>query len=85
MIRPGGFVVLSTEPRIQARVAEAAVGAGLDYVVVDHAGQLATVITYGYTWTTARWEEEEFDDLSWQWHHDATMCGELSPTLDTTI
>ena len=44
MIRPGGFAVLSTEPRIQARVAEVAVGAGLDSVIVDHAGQLATLI-----------------------------------------
>ncbi len=44
MIRPGGFAVLSTEPGIQVRVAEAAGAAGLDFVVVDQAGQLATVI-----------------------------------------
>ncbi|MEO8553530.1 MAG: diguanylate cyclase, partial [Kofleriaceae bacterium] len=44
MIRPGGFAALSAEPRIQARVAQAAEAAGLDSVVIDHAGQLAHVI-----------------------------------------
>jgi uncharacterized protein (TIGR02265 family) len=44
MIRPGGFAVISTEKRIQALVTDAGMAAGLDAVVIDHAGQLGPVL-----------------------------------------
>ncbi len=45
VIPAGGFATLSTDRKIQALVAEAATGSGVDSVVVDTASQLPHVIT----------------------------------------
>ena len=38
-------------------------------------------ITYGYSFKKGIWVEEEFDPLTWSWHHEKDKFGIIDPAL----